>query len=118
MEDNPLVLDMEKLENKIDKLSNDVQRLQLTIEQLSSKLEQHIAFIDNTYEGLRNPTSFQTFILKMTINKDNKTFCMATDTLACVSRQYLSSMTHMHCTIGNARTSLLYDIWNNDSCVN
>lgn len=55
MEDNSLVSDMEKLENKIDKLSNDIQRLQLTVEQLSSKLEQHIAFIDSTYEGLRNP---------------------------------------------------------------
>lgn len=47
--------DLEKIELKIDKLSVEVDKLTLKIEMLSNKLEQHIGFIDSTYEGLRNP---------------------------------------------------------------
>ena len=47
--------DLEKIELKIDKLSVEVEKLNLTIDRLSNKLEQHIGFIDSTYEGLRNP---------------------------------------------------------------
>ena len=32
-----------------------VDKLQLTVEALDNKLENHIGFIDKTYEGLRNP---------------------------------------------------------------
>ena len=46
---------LERLETKIEKLSVQVEKLSLTVERLSNKLEQHIQFIVNTYEGLRNP---------------------------------------------------------------
>ena len=39
---------MSNLHKKIDKL-------QLTINELDAKLTRHIGFIDDTYEGLRNP---------------------------------------------------------------
>ena len=44
-----------RLETKIEKLSVQVEKLSLTVDRLSNKLEQHIGFIDSTYEGLRNP---------------------------------------------------------------
>ena len=40
--------EMEKLNNKID-------RLQTTVDELNTKLNKHISFIDETYEGLKNP---------------------------------------------------------------
>ena len=40
--------EMEKLNNKID-------RLQTTVDELNAKLNKHISFIDETYEGLKNP---------------------------------------------------------------
>ena len=40
--------DLNKIEAKID-------TLQTTIDLLNSKLEKHINFIDDTYEGLKNP---------------------------------------------------------------
>ena len=43
-----LIKDMSNLHKKIDKL-------QLTINELDAKLTRHIGFIDDTYEGLRNP---------------------------------------------------------------
>ena len=46
---------LDRLETKIEKLSVQVEKLSLTVERLSNKLEQHIQFIDSTYEGLRNP---------------------------------------------------------------
>tara|TARA_B100002019_G_scaffold256865_1_gene240579 strand:- start:1158 stop:1331 length:174 start_codon:yes stop_codon:yes gene_type:complete len=44
-----------ELEKKLDKLIDKVDKLQLTIEELDAKLNKHIGFIDETYEGLRNP---------------------------------------------------------------
>ena len=44
-----------ELENKIQELDNKVEKLQLTLERLDAKITKHISFIDETYEGLRNP---------------------------------------------------------------
>ncbi len=45
----------EDLDKKIDQLTKKVDKLQDTVESLSKKLEKHIGFIDETYEGLKNP---------------------------------------------------------------
>ena len=45
----------EKLLKDIQLLSVKLKVLQLTVEALDNKLENHIGFIDKTYEGLRNP---------------------------------------------------------------
>ena len=44
-----------QLESRIEKLEEKVDKLQLTLEKLDAKLSKHISFIDETYEGLRNP---------------------------------------------------------------
>ena len=41
--------------DKVEKLELKVDKLQLTIEALDAKLSKHIGFIDDTYEGLKNP---------------------------------------------------------------
>jgi hypothetical protein len=41
--------------DKLEKLELKVDKLQLTIEALDAKLSKHIGFIDDTYEGLKNP---------------------------------------------------------------
>ncbi len=43
------------LEKQIKELNDKMEKLQLTIDQLNAKLTKHIGFIDETYEGLRNP---------------------------------------------------------------
>ena len=43
------------LTKKIGELDKKVDKLQLTLDELSVKLNEHIGFIDKTYEGLRNP---------------------------------------------------------------
>ena len=43
------------IEDKLEKLELKVDKLQLTIEALDAKLSKHIGFIDDTYEGLKNP---------------------------------------------------------------
>ena len=47
--------DMKDLEKKIEELDKKIDKLQLTIDKLDAKLSKHIGFIDETYEGLRNP---------------------------------------------------------------
>ena len=42
-------------EKNIKKLNDKIDKLQKTIEDLNIKLSKHIKFIDNTYEGLKNP---------------------------------------------------------------
>ena len=44
-----------ELEKKIEQLNKKVDKLQLTIDELNVKLSKHIGFIDETYEGLKNP---------------------------------------------------------------
>ena len=44
-----------ELEKKLEKLIDKVDKLQSTIDRLDVKLSKHIGFIDETYEGLKNP---------------------------------------------------------------
>jgi uncharacterized coiled-coil protein SlyX len=44
-----------QLESRIEKLELKIDKLQLTLEALDAKLSKHIGFIDDTYEGLKNP---------------------------------------------------------------
>ena len=41
--------------DQIKKLRDDIKRVEYKVDQLSVKLEKHIGFIDETYEGLKNP---------------------------------------------------------------
>lgn len=41
--------------NTLKELDKKVDKIQLTLEQLDAKLNKHIGFIDQTYEGLKNP---------------------------------------------------------------
>ena len=45
----------EELKKDIEVLNLTIDKLQLTIEALDAKVTKHIGFIDNTYEGLKNP---------------------------------------------------------------
>lgn len=45
----------EKIIKDLSDLHNKIDKLQLTIDELDVKLTKHIGFIDDTYEGLRNP---------------------------------------------------------------
>jgi len=44
-----------EIKNELDKLNAKMDKMQLTLEALDAKLSKHIGFIDETYEGLRNP---------------------------------------------------------------
>ena len=44
-----------ELEDRIERVELKVDKLQLTLDKLETKLGKHIDFIDETYEGLRNP---------------------------------------------------------------
>ena len=44
-----------EIEKKIDDLDKKVEEIRLTLERLDATLNKHISFIDETYEGLRNP---------------------------------------------------------------
>ncbi len=43
------------IKKDLDKIEAKIDTLQTTIDLLNSKLEKHINFIDDTYEGLKNP---------------------------------------------------------------
>ena len=43
------------LETRLEKIELKLDKLQLTLDKLEGKLGKHIDFIDETYEGLRNP---------------------------------------------------------------
>ena len=40
---------------KLDDMENKIYQLEEKIDKLNIMLEKHIGFIDNTYEGLKNP---------------------------------------------------------------
>ena len=40
---------------KLDDMENKIYQLEEKIDKLNIILEKHIGFIDNTYEGLKNP---------------------------------------------------------------
>ena len=44
-----------ELETKVEELDKKVEKLQLTLDRIDATLNKHISFIDETYEGLRNP---------------------------------------------------------------
>lgn len=44
-----------ELEKKIDDLDKKVEEIRLTLDRIDATLNKHISFIDETYEGLRNP---------------------------------------------------------------
>ena len=47
----------------IDELEKRLDIIEEKIDKLKTILEKHIDFIDNTYEGLKNPIKFATKIL-------------------------------------------------------
>lgn len=44
-----------ELEKKIDDLDKKVEEIKLTLDRIEATLAKHISFIDETYEGLKNP---------------------------------------------------------------
>ena len=44
-----------ELEKKIEDLDNKIEEMRLTLNRIDAILVKHISFIDETYEGLRNP---------------------------------------------------------------
>lgn len=46
-----------------DRLLEEIKRLNEKIDRLTDRLDKHITFIDNTYEGLKNPIKFATKML-------------------------------------------------------
>tara|TARA_B100001287_G_C22510608_1_gene448065 strand:+ start:335 stop:526 length:192 start_codon:yes stop_codon:yes gene_type:complete len=46
---------LEHLEKEIKDSKEKIEKVQLTLDDLSVKLNKHIDFIDETYEGLKNP---------------------------------------------------------------
>ena len=45
----------EQLANELHTLHEKLDKLQLTVDELNAKLTKHIGFIDETYDGLKNP---------------------------------------------------------------
>lgn len=44
-----------ELEKKVEELDKKVEEIRLTLNKIDATLNKHIRFIDETYEGLRNP---------------------------------------------------------------
>ena len=44
-----------ELEKKVEELDKKVEEIRLTLKKIDATLNKHIRFIDETYEGLRNP---------------------------------------------------------------
>ena len=53
----------EKKAQDNEKLLEEIKLLNEKIDRLTDRLDQHINFIDNTYEGLKNPIKFATKML-------------------------------------------------------
>tara|TARA_B100000212_G_scaffold316172_1_gene270878 strand:- start:940 stop:1134 length:195 start_codon:yes stop_codon:yes gene_type:complete len=45
----------EQLTDELHALHEKLDKLQLTVDELNAKLSKHIGFIDETYDGLKNP---------------------------------------------------------------
>jgi|TARA_A100001388_G_C28762872_1_gene498826 hypothetical protein len=45
----------EQLADELHTLHEKLDKLQLTVDELNAKLTKHIGFIDETYDGLKNP---------------------------------------------------------------
>ena len=48
------IMDKQLLE-EVEKLRKSVEKLESKVDTLTQKLDKHINFIDETYEGLKNP---------------------------------------------------------------
>ena len=44
-----------ELETKVEELDKKVEEIRLTLKKIDATLNKHIGFIDETYEGLKNP---------------------------------------------------------------
>ena len=51
------------IKRDIDELHQRLDTIETKIDKLNTMLGKHIDFIDNTYEGLKNPIKFATKIL-------------------------------------------------------
>lgn len=49
---------LERIERKIENLSDMVQHLHFKQDKTDDKIAKHIEFIEDTYDGLRNPINF------------------------------------------------------------
>ena len=50
--------------DKLNQMESKMDRLESKIEELNGKLGKHIDFIDDTYEGLKNPIKMATRFFK------------------------------------------------------
>ena len=50
----------EDIYQKLNDMETKIYKLEEKIDKLNSMLEKHIGFIDDTYEGLRNPIKMAT----------------------------------------------------------
>ena len=50
--------------DKLNQMESKMDQLESTIEELNGKLGKHIDFIDDTYEGLKNPIRMATRFFK------------------------------------------------------
>ena len=50
--------------DKLNQMESKLDRLENTVDELNDKLEKHISFIDNTYQGLKNPIKLATRFFK------------------------------------------------------
>ena len=53
-----------QLKAEINKLDDRMSRIEEKLDKLTDKLEKHIGFIDETYEGLKNPIAAAKRFLK------------------------------------------------------
>jgi chaperonin cofactor prefoldin len=54
----------QELRDKLDKLELRLEKIELQQQMLLEKLSKHIDFIDETYEGLKNPIQAATRFLR------------------------------------------------------
>ena len=52
------------IKKDFDILEKRLSKIEMKIDMLNDKLEKHIDFIDNTYEGLKNPIRMATRFFK------------------------------------------------------
>tara|TARA_Y100001934_G_scaffold242009_1_gene297464 strand:+ start:357 stop:542 length:186 start_codon:yes stop_codon:yes gene_type:complete len=52
------------LMDKLRELQTQIDNIETKVESLDDKLQRHIKFIDNTYEGLKNPLKMATSFFK------------------------------------------------------
>ena len=63
-DDNKLRQYRGTIRRDIDELAERLDKIEKKIDKLSNKFEKHIRFIDDTYEGLKNPIKLATRFFK------------------------------------------------------